>query len=92
MSAEEISDLRDFALAGGYKAEAVIFGRVDEDVLECVPSPEGARITNTLTKSIGFPKLEHELSGLRKKHIAGSLAYANFKVKFGLCGVFLDLE
>lgn len=83
MSAEEISDLRDFALAGGYKAEAVIFGRVDEDVLECVPSPEGAWITNTLTKSIGFPKL---------KHIAGSLAYANFKVKFGLCGVFLDLE
>jgi hypothetical protein len=37
LSAEEIDDLKDFALAGGYSAEAVILGGVNKDVLDCVP-------------------------------------------------------
>lgn len=37
LSAKEISDLKDFSLAGGYPAEALIFGGVDEDVLDYVP-------------------------------------------------------
>jgi hypothetical protein len=37
LSAEEIDDLKDFALVGGYSAEAVILGGVNKDVLDCVP-------------------------------------------------------
>jgi hypothetical protein len=48
--------------------------------LDCVPDRDGARVVNTLTRIIGFPKLEHELSGLRKQHIVGSLAYISIKV------------
>jgi hypothetical protein len=80
LSAEEIDDLKDFALAGGYSAEAVILGGVNKDVLDCVPDWDGARAVNTLIRIIGFPKLEHELSGLRKQHIVGSLAYISIKV------------
>jgi hypothetical protein len=50
-------------------------------VLTCVPDRAEATIIKNLTKSIGFPKMERELSGMKKQHIAGSLAYTNIKVK-----------
>lgn len=80
LSAEELFKLQEFAIAGGYRPSVVLFGGVDEDALECLPDRAGARVVNTLTKSIGFLKLENELSNYKKKHITGSLAYSNFKV------------
>jgi hypothetical protein len=50
---------------------AILFGGVDEDVLECILDRDGARVVNTLTKSIGFSKLESKLSNIRKQHITG---------------------
>jgi hypothetical protein len=36
---------------------------------------------STLSKSVGFPKLEADISRYRQHHIVGSLFYSNFKVK-----------
>jgi hypothetical protein len=59
----------------------VIFGGVDEEILGCIPDRAGAKIVNTLSKSIGFPKLERDLINYRRQHITGSLFYSNFKVQ-----------
>jgi hypothetical protein len=80
LSAEDLSELRDFAIIGGYKPSAILFGGVDKKLLECILDRDGARVVNTLTKSIDFPKLENELSNIRKQYITSSLVYANFKV------------
>jgi hypothetical protein len=37
---------------------------------------------NTLAKSIGFRKLERDVSNYRRQHIVGNLFYSNFKVQF----------
>jgi hypothetical protein len=44
--------------------------------------PDWAKVVSTLSKSVGFPKLEADLSRYRRQHIASSLFYSNFKVKF----------
>jgi hypothetical protein len=58
LSKEDISKLQEFTIAGGYQPGSVLFGDVDEEILWCIPDHVGARIVNTLSKSIGFPKLE----------------------------------
>jgi hypothetical protein len=54
---------------------------VDEEILGCICDRVGAKIISTLSKSVGFPKLESDISGYRRQHIVGSLFYYNFKVK-----------
>jgi hypothetical protein len=41
---------------GGYKSGAILFGGVDEDVLECTLDRDGARVVNIFLKSIGLLK------------------------------------
>ena len=81
LSDKDISELKEFALAGGYKPGSVLFGGVDEEILGCVPNRARAKIVNTLSKTIGFPKLERDLSNDRRQHIIGSSCYSNFKVQ-----------
>jgi hypothetical protein len=59
----------------------MLFGGVDEEILGCIRDRSGAKIIGTLSKSVGFPKLESENSGYRRQHIVGCLFYSNFKVK-----------
>jgi hypothetical protein len=59
----------------------MLFGEVDEESLGCIRDCAGAKIIGTLSKSVGFPKLESYISGYRRQHIVGSLFYSNFKVK-----------
>lgn len=80
LSKEDISELREFAISGGYQSGSVLFGDVDEEILGCIPNCVGAKVVNTLTRSIGFLKLERDLSSYRKQHITGSLVYSNFKL------------
>jgi hypothetical protein len=54
---------------------------MDKEILGCVPDRAGAKIVNTLSKTIGFPKLEHDLINFRRQHITESLFYSNFKVQ-----------
>jgi hypothetical protein len=78
----EKEELRDYAISCGYQPGALLFGSIDEESLGFLRDRTGAKVVSTLSKGIGFPKLEAEISRYRRQHIAGSLFYSNFKVKF----------
>jgi hypothetical protein len=82
LSQAEKEELQEYAISCGYQPGAMLFGRVKEEALGCIWDRTGAKIISTLSKSVGFPKLEADISSYRQQHIAGSLFYANFKVKF----------
>jgi hypothetical protein len=76
----EKEELRDYAISCGYEPGALLFGGVDDESLGCLRDRTGAKVIGTLLKSIGFPKLETDISRYRRQHIVGSLFYSNFKV------------
>ena len=80
LSKAEIEELREYAKSCGYKPGALLFGGVDDEKLECIRDQTGAKVISTLSKSIGFPKLETDISRYRRQHVVGSLFYSNFKV------------
>jgi hypothetical protein len=77
----EKEELRDYAIFCGYEPGALLFGGVDDESLGCLRDRTGAKVIGTLSKSIGFPKLETDISRYRRQHIVGSLFCSNFKVK-----------
>jgi hypothetical protein len=77
----EKEELREYAISCGYQPGALLFGGVDDERLGCLRDQTGAKVISTLSKSIGFPKLETDISRYRRQHIVGSLFYSNFKVK-----------
>jgi hypothetical protein len=81
LSKAEKEDMRDYAISCGYEPGALLFGGVDDESLRCLRDRIGAKVISTLSKSIGFPKLETDISRYRRQHIVGSLFYSNFKVK-----------
>jgi hypothetical protein len=82
LSNAEKEELRDYAISCGYKTGALLFGGIDDESLGCLRDRTGAKVISTLSKSIGFPKLEADISHFRRQHIVGSLFYSNFKVKY----------
>jgi hypothetical protein len=82
LSKAEIEELREYAKSCGYKPGALLFGGVDDEKLDCIRDQTGAKVIGTLSKSIGFPKLETDISRYRRQHIVGSLFYSNFKVNY----------
>jgi hypothetical protein len=80
MKAEK-EELREYAISCGYQPGALLFGGVDGERLGCLRDQTRAKVINTLSKSIGFSKLETDISRYRRQHIVGSLFYSNFKVK-----------
>ena len=86
----EKEELRDYAISCGYQLGALLFGGIDDESLGCLRDRTGAKVIGTLSKSIGFPKLETDISRYRRQHIIGSLFYSNFKIKtfLRLCIVF----
>jgi hypothetical protein len=81
LSKAEKEELRDYAISCG-RPGALLFCGVDKESLGCLRDRTGAKVVGTLSKSVGFPKLEADLSRYRRQHIADSLFYSNFKVKF----------
>jgi hypothetical protein len=77
----EKEELKKHAISCGYKSGAMLFGRVNEGKLRCLQNRTEAKIVRTLSKSIGLPKIETDLCRYQRHHVAGSLLYANFKVK-----------
>jgi hypothetical protein len=77
----EKEELRDYAISCEYEPGALLFGGVDDESLGCLRDRTRAKVIGTLSKSIGFPKLETDISRYRRQHIVGSLFYSNFKVK-----------
>jgi hypothetical protein len=82
LSKTEKEELRDYAISCGYQPGALLFCGVDEESLGCLWDRTGEKVVSTLSKSVGFLKLEADLSRYWRQHIAGSLFYSNFKVKF----------
>jgi hypothetical protein len=81
LSEEDKSELREFAVSCGYQPGTLLFWGVDKEILGCVRDRAGAKIVSTLSKSVGFPKLEADISCYRRQHIVGSLFYSSFKVR-----------
>jgi hypothetical protein len=82
LSKSEIEELKEYAKSCGYKPGALLFGGIDDEKLDCIRNQTGAKVIGTLSKSIGFPKLETDISRYRRQHIVGSLFYSNFKVNY----------
>jgi hypothetical protein len=76
----EKEELKEYAISCGYRSGALLFSGIDDERLGCVWDETGAKVIGTLSKSIGFPKLETDISRYRRQHIVGSLFYSNFKV------------
>jgi hypothetical protein len=86
LSKAEKEELRDYAISCDYQPGALLFGGIEDESLECLRDRTRAKVTSTLSKSIGFLKLEADISRYRRQHIVGSLFYSNLKVK-----IFLQL-
>jgi hypothetical protein len=84
LSEAENKELQEYGISCGYQPGAMLFGGIDEGALGCIRDRAWAKIICTLSKSVGFLKLEADISGYRRQHIVGSLFYSNFKVKFFL--------
>jgi hypothetical protein len=82
LSKAEKEELKEYAISCGYRPGVLLFGRVNEESLGCLWDHTGVKVVGTISKSVGLPKVEADLSRYRRQHIAGSLFYANFKVKF----------
>jgi hypothetical protein len=82
LSKAEKEELKEYAISCGYRPGALLFGGVNGESLGCLRDHTGAKVIGTISKSVGLPKVEADLSRYRRHHIAGSLFYANFKVKF----------
>jgi hypothetical protein len=81
LSEEDKLELKEFAISCDYQPGSLFFGGVDEEILGCIRYRARVKIIGTLSKSVGFPKLEADISGYRWQHIVGSLFYSNFKVR-----------
>jgi hypothetical protein len=89
----EKEELKEYAISCGYWPGALLFGGIDDKRLGCVRDQTGAKVIGTLSKSIGFPKLETDISRYRRQHIVGSLFYSNFKVNnFSLSFIVFNNE
>jgi hypothetical protein len=77
----EKEELKKYAISCEYKSGATLFGGVNEGKLRCLRNRTEAKIVRTLSKSVGLPKIEVDLYRYQRHHVAGSLLYANFKVK-----------
>jgi hypothetical protein len=58
-------ELKEYAISYGYRPGALLFGGIDDERLGCVRDQTGAKVIGTLSKSIGFPKLETDISRYR---------------------------
>jgi hypothetical protein len=81
LSETEKEELKKNVVSCGYKPGALLFSGVNEGKLRCLRNRTEAKVVRTFSKNVGLPKIEADLCRYRRQHIAGSLFYANFKVK-----------
>jgi hypothetical protein len=74
-------EARHYAQKLKYLKGALVFnGSNEEDFLYSLPDNKEISVSQEISKSIGFPKLENGLSILSKDELADSLAYNSIKV------------
>jgi hypothetical protein len=81
LTGAEKEELKKYAISCGYKPGSLLFGGVNEGKLRCLRNRTEAKVVRTFSKSVGLSKIEADLCRYQRQHIAGSLLYANFKVK-----------
>jgi hypothetical protein len=81
LSEADKHELKEYGISCGYQPGSMLFGGIDDETLGCIRDRARAKIIGTLSKSVGFPKLESDISGYQRQHIVDSLFYSNFKVK-----------
>jgi hypothetical protein len=62
LSKTEKEELQEYAISCGYQPGALLFGGINEESLGCIRDRTGAKVISTLSKSVGFPKLEADIS------------------------------
>jgi hypothetical protein len=65
LSEAEKKELQEYGISCGYQLGAMLFGGIDEEALGCVRDRTRAKVIDTLSKSVGFPKLEADISSYR---------------------------
>jgi hypothetical protein len=58
-------ELKEYAISCGYRPGVLLFGGVNEESLGCLRDHTGAKVVGTLSKSVGFLKVEADLSRYR---------------------------
>jgi hypothetical protein len=66
LSKAEKEELRDYVISCGYQPGALLFDGVAEESLGCLRDRVGVKVISTLSKSVGFLKLEADLSRYRR--------------------------
>jgi hypothetical protein len=66
LSKAEKEELQEYAISCGYQPGALLFGAINEESLGCIRDRTGAKVISTLSKSVGFPKLEADISRYRR--------------------------
>jgi hypothetical protein len=82
LSEAKKKELHEYDISCGYQPGAMLFGGINEEALGCVRDRIRAKVIDILSKSVGFPKLEADISSYRRQNIVGSLFYSIFKVRF----------
>jgi hypothetical protein len=81
LSEEEILEARHYARKLKYPKEALVFnGSNEDDFLYCLPDNKEISVCREIGRSMGFPKLEDDLSILSKDDLDDSLTYNSIKV------------
>jgi hypothetical protein len=58
-------ELKEYVISCGYRPGAFLFGGIDDEKLGCIRDQTGVKVIGTLSKSIGFLKLETDISHYR---------------------------
>jgi hypothetical protein len=66
LSKAQKEELQEYTISCGYQPGAMLFGGINEEALGCIRDRTGAKIISTLSKSVGFPKLEANISSYRR--------------------------
>jgi hypothetical protein len=65
LSEAEKKELQEYGISCGYQSGAMLFGGINEEAPGCVRDRIGVKVIGTLLKSVGFPKLEADISSYR---------------------------
>jgi hypothetical protein len=66
LSKDKKEELQEYAISCGYQPGALLFGGINEERLGCIRDRTRAKVISTLSKSVGFPKLEADISRYRR--------------------------
>jgi hypothetical protein len=66
LSKAEKEELQEYAISCGYQPGAMLFSGISEESLGCIRDRTRVKVISTLSKSVGFPKLEADISRYRR--------------------------